>query len=171
MPHPLSLHNWCIQPVIPETIDEVVRFINNARRDMFPELCAQLKDDVARWVQSGCFLMAKDGKRLIATIGYVPYDGRFVHLENRFRGKRTVEVVRLYVLPQYRRCGLAAALFEELKRMAIQEGVGVFYLHTHPFLPGAVRFWQKRGYEVVDVEDDLVWRTTHMECVLQEGRM
>jgi hypothetical protein len=51
---------WSIEPATPKTIDEVVLFINNARRDMFPELCAQLKDDVARWVQSGCFLIARD---------------------------------------------------------------------------------------------------------------
>jgi GNAT superfamily N-acetyltransferase len=156
-----------VEPVTPEIIDEVVVFINNARRDMFPELCAQLKDDAARWVQSGCFLAARDEKRLIATIGYVPYDHRFSQLD--YSGRKTVEVVRLYVLPEKRRCGLAAVLFEELKEKAMEEGVEVLYLHTHPFLPGAVAFWEKRGFQVVDVEDDRVWRTTHMVMVLKEG--
>jgi GNAT superfamily N-acetyltransferase len=164
---------WSIEPSTPETIDEVVLFINNARRDMFPELCAQLKDDVARWVQSGCFLIARDEEeqgdgRVIATIGYVPYDHRFPQLQ--YNGKKTVEVVRLYVLPHWRRYGLAAALFEGLRKKAIREEVDVMYLHTHPFLPGALRFWDKHGFRVVDVEDDQVWRTTHMELMLKDGK-
>jgi GNAT superfamily N-acetyltransferase len=180
MPHPSSRS---IEPVTSSTLDEVVGFINNARRDMFPELCAQLKDDVAAWVQSGLFLVAReDGKKeegevvgdnnrgnVIATIGYVPYDGRFTHLEHRFRGKKTVEVVRLYVLPQWRRCGIAAALFGELKKRAEGEGVQVLYLHTHPFLPGAVGFWEKSGFRVVHVEEERVWRTTHMELAVEGG--
>lgn len=156
---------WHIQPVTPSTIDETVTFINNARRAMFPSLCAQLNDDVARWVLSGCFLTARDGDDLIATIGYVPYDHRFLQLD--YRGVKTVEVVRLYVLPKYRRCGLAARLFAELRRRAVQEGVACLYLHTHPFLPGAIAFWEKQGFGVRCVEDDVVWQTTHMECVTE----
>ncbi|AZE68210.1 acetyltransferase [Pseudomonas synxantha] len=38
----------------------------------------------------------------------------------------------------------------------------VVYLHTHPFLPGAIDFWIRQGFEVVDVEADPVWQTTHM---------
>jgi hypothetical protein len=40
----------------------------------------------------------------------------------------------------------------------------VLYLHTHPFLPGALGFWERQGFRIVDVESDPVWRTTHMEC-------
>jgi GNAT superfamily N-acetyltransferase len=165
-----SMSHWCIEPVKSETIDEVVTFINNARRDMFPELCAQLEDDVARWVQSGCFLTAQEAKsgKIIATIGYVQYDHRFSQLQ--YKRKKTVEVVRLYVLPAYRRCGIAAKLFEALEQKAMKEGVEVLYLHTHPFLPGALGFWEKRGFRVVNVEDDQLWQTTHMELVLGEKR-
>jgi GNAT superfamily N-acetyltransferase len=163
--------SWSMEPVTPSTIDEVVSFINNARRDMFPELCAQLKDDVAHWTSSRFFLTARDGKTIVATIGCVPYDGRFGHLDHRFRGKNTVEVVRLYVLPAWRRCGIAKELFGALKDKAVGEEVDVLYLHTHPFLPGAVKFWDKHGFRVVCVEDDEVWRTTHMELVLKGGNM
>ena len=160
---PLS---WTLNPVAPDTIDQVVTFINHARHDMFPTLSDQLSDDVARWVKSGYFLTARNANRdLIATIGYVPYDHRFVHLD--YRELRTVEVVRLYVLPVHRRCGLAAGLFAALKEHARKEGVECFYLHTHPFLPGAVGFWEKCGFRVASVEDDPVWQTTHMEFMLK----
>ena len=156
--------SWHIQPVTPATINETVTFINNARRAMFPKLCAQLNDDVARWVLSGHFLIARDGEEMIATIGYVPYDHRFPRLD--YKNVKTVEVVRLYVLPQYRRCGLAAKLFAELRRRAVDDGVACLYLHTHPFLPGAIAFWEKQGFVVTCTEEDEVWQTTHMEVVV-----
>ncbi|CBY01742.1 hypothetical protein IAQ61_010025 [Plenodomus lingam] len=156
---------WTISSVTPDTINEVVDFVNNARQQMFPGLCAQLNDDVSRWVLSGHFLTARKGKNIIATIGYVPYDYRFPQLE--YQNLEVVEVVRLFVLPEYRRCGLAATLFEKLKEQAVKQNIGCLYLHTHPFLPGAIRFWEKRGFAVVDVERDPAWETTHMQLRLE----
>ncbi|KAF2447501.1 acyl-CoA N-acyltransferase [Karstenula rhodostoma CBS 690.94] len=160
---------WTVEVISPTTVNEVVTFINNARHDMFPTLHTQLSDDVARWVQSGTFLAARDAtsKSLVATIGFVAYDHRFPSLH--YRDNHTVEVVRLYVLPRYRRAGLGATLFEELKGRAEEQGVRRLYLHTHPFLPGAVGFWEKRGFGVVGVERDEVWKTTHMEMLVGSG--
>ncbi|KAI8935194.1 hypothetical protein NX059_007785 [Plenodomus lindquistii] len=158
---------WTISSVTPDTVNEAVEFVNNARQQMFPELCAQLDKDVARWVQSGHFLTARKGKKIIATIGYVPYDHRFPQLD--YRDLKVVEVVRLFVLPEYRRCGLAAALFSDLKKRAVKKGVDCLYLHTHPFLPGAIRFWEKCGFTIVNVENDPVWKTTHMQLGLSRS--
>jgi GNAT superfamily N-acetyltransferase len=81
---------------------------------------------------------------------------------------KIVEVLRLFVLPQYRRHGLAASLFQALKDHAIASGVHFMYLHTHPFLPGAIRFWEKQGFNVVRVdEEDKVWQTHHMQMMLE----
>ena len=159
-----------------------MRFIKEARREMFPQLCAQRDDEVARWIQSGCFLFAtnesahtqseskdQDEKEIIATIGFVPYHHRFTHFPPYSDARRTVEVVRLFVLPPFRRCGLASALVCALKRRAVQDGVGRLYLHTHPFLPGAIAFWEKHGFGIMCVEEeDGVWRTTHMEMLVGE---
>lgn len=80
---------------------------------------------------------------------------------------KTVEVLRLFVLPQYRRHGLAATLFQSLKDHALASGVQCMYLHTHPFLPGAIRFWEKQAFDIIGVdEEDEVWRTHHMQMVL-----
>lgn len=83
-----------------------------------------------------------------------------------YQGHKTVEVVRLFVLPAFRRCGLARELYRALEAMARTEGVEVMYLHTHPFLPGAIDFWLRQGFAVVDVEADPVWQTTHMQRFL-----
>lgn len=112
-----------------------------------------------------CFLEARDGQDLVAVIGYVPYNYRFSQFD--YSHTKTAEVVRLYVLPQYRRCGLATTLFCALRERATQNKVACFYLHTHPFLPGAIKFWEKHGFQIKQVEDDPVWHTTHMEAMLK----
>ncbi|NIF28465.1 GNAT family N-acetyltransferase [Pantoea sp. Tr-811] len=163
--------NWIIQTPSRDRISEVVAFIDSARRELFPMLAGSpLPRDLADFAGTylagrGHFLEARDQGRLIAGIGYLPYDHRFAQLD--YHGKRVVEVVRLFVLPEYRRHGLAAALFAALREHAAEAGVQCLYLHTHPFLPGAIRFWERQGFALTDVEEDPVWQTTHMEHWLQ----
>jgi GNAT superfamily N-acetyltransferase len=184
-PSPVPALCWRIQPVTHEATNQVVSFIKEARRATFPELCAQRDDDITRYIQSGRFLYATDqttaaaeeeegkedaeAEEIIAIIGYVPYHHRWTHFAPYSDGRRTVEVVRLFVLPRYRRYGLASALVRELKRQAVEDGVARLYLHTHPFLPGAIAFWEKHGFGVMCVEEeDGVWRTTHMEVLIEK---
>ncbi|MBI6917779.1 GNAT family N-acetyltransferase [Pseudomonas monteilii] len=163
--------NRTLQPVARVAIAEVVAFVESARRELFPMLAAApLPHDLAHFAETyldgaGCFLEARDDGRLVAVIGYVPYDHRFVQLD--YHAERVVEVVRLFVLPAYRRQGLAGALFSALREQAVQAGIDCLYLHTHPFLPGAIAFWKRHGFAVVDVEQDPVWQTTHMQLRLR----
>lgn len=162
--------NCTLQPVARDAIAEVVAFVDSARRELFPMLAnAPLPRDLAQFAETyldgaGCFLEARDDGQLVAVIGYLPYDHRFAQLD--YHARRVVEVVRLFVSPAYRRHGLAAALFAALRERAEQAGVDCLYLHTHPFLPGAIAFWQRQGFAVVDVEQDPVWQTTHMQLRL-----
>lgn len=149
-------------------IAATVAFVMASRALIFPMLAdapmpADLSDFAGRYLPpaGGRFLVARDAGRIVAAIGYLPYDHRFAQLD--YRGRRVVEVVRLFVEPAYRRGGLARRLFEALKALAQTQGVEVLYLHTHPFLPGAIEFWQRQGFVIVDVEDEPVWRTTHMQ--------
>lgn len=123
---------------------------------------------MSRWVKHGYFLTARSKGHVVASISYVPYDNRFAQLS--YHDKRVVELGRVYVLPAYRRCGLAAAMFGKLGEHAGKQGVECLYLHTHPFLPGTIGFWEKRGFEVLGVEDDTVWQTTHMQLVIESAR-
>ncbi|WDU63904.1 GNAT family N-acetyltransferase [Pseudomonas poae] len=154
-----------IQAVAAQDIPEVLAFVLQARAELFPKLSAAgMPDDLARFEAvylkgEGQFLIARAEGRIVAAIGYLPYDGRFPQLN--YHGRKTVEVVRLFVLPAFRRFGLAGKLYRALEAKA--QGVEVVYLHTHPFLPGAIDFWVRQGFEVVDVEADPVWRTTHMQ--------
>lgn len=160
--------DWIIQPPTRDEIAETVAFVDAARRELFPLLAeSPLPRDLAHFAETyldgaGHFLVARDQGRLIAAIGYLPYDHRFGQLDYQGQ-RRVVEVVRLFVLPGYRRHGLAAALVEALGQHAVAAGVECLYLHTHPFLPGAIRFWERQGFRIVDVEADPLWQTTHMD--------
>ena len=151
---------------VPQTRD----FVLQARAALFPKLSASgMPADLAHFEQTylqgeGCFLIARQRGRIVASIGYVPYDHRFAQLD--YRGLKVVEVVRLFVLPQCRRSGVARALYDALKARAVEAEVELMYLHTHPFLAGAIEFWRRQGFTVTDVEDDPLWQTTHMQCRL-----
>ncbi len=153
-------------------IDEAIRFVMAARAEIFPMLDKSvLPTDLQRFAETyvqgeaGAFWLARCAGDIVAAVGYLPYDHRFAQLD--YRGVRTVEIVRLFVAPALRRTGLAARLFRHLREHAVSQGVEMLYLHTHPFLPGAVRFWERQDFEVVDVEADPVWQTTHMQLALR----
>ncbi|RRV04546.1 GNAT family N-acetyltransferase [Pseudomonas sp. v388] len=153
---------------IPETLDFVMR----ARAEIFPMLDPlKLPDDLARFEavylsgEGGRFLIARHEAQIVAAIGYLPYDHRFAQLD--YAGRRTVEIVRLFVAHGFRGEGLAGKIYQALKQCAEEDAIEMLYLHTHPFLPGAIGFWQKQGFEIVDVEADPVWQTTHMQRVIR----
>ncbi|MDE1164561.1 MAG: GNAT family N-acetyltransferase [Pseudomonas sp.] len=156
-----------ITPVSHPDIAATQAFIMEARAQLFPLLDPSvLPADLAAFASTylapgrGRFLIARAHGDIVAGIGYLPYDHRFEQLD--YQGQRVVEVVRLFVSPALRRCGLAARLYQAIKGLALQDGIEVLYLHTHPFLPGAIDFWHKQGLQTVDVEADPVWQTTHM---------
>ncbi|KAF5605622.1 GNAT family acetyltransferase [Fusarium pseudocircinatum] len=161
-----------IQPATHDEITAIVEFITKARADMFPFLdqsssnqMAQKEVDIFkdRYLDhpQGAFLTAYSDGRLVATIGYAAYDERFSHFS--LETENVVEILRLYVEPEWRRAGLASKLFETLVETARQSGVEQLYLHTHPFLPNAIDFWKGKGFSVITVDEDPVWQTTHMK--------
>lgn len=159
-----------IEAVQAADIPQVLSFALLARDELFPTLSATgVPQDLAQFEAlylegSGRFLIARAEGRIVASLAYRPYDGRFPQLN--YQGRKTVEVVRLYVLPAARRLGLAGRLYRSLEALARADGVEMMYLHTHPFLPGAIDFWRRQGFEVVDVEADPIWQTTHMHLPL-----
>ncbi len=148
---------------------ELLGFLLRARAAMFGTRMDQeaMPPDLERFAQNygsapGCMLAARDADgRVVGSIACRPYDHRFAHLHYDARG--VVEVVRLFVVPELRRQGLAQALFHQLQAWAAQQDVHTLYLHTHPFLPGAITFWQRMGFRLLCVDDDPLWQTTHMD--------
>jgi GNAT superfamily N-acetyltransferase len=75
------------------------------------------------------------------------------HLVERYRDGRTGQLVRVYVLSEHRRRGIARRLVDAVLDRARREGhYDTIALHTYRHSPGAVPFWQSFG--AVVVEDD-----------------
>lgn len=167
-----SLKNVSIQRV--SELLQVQSFLQSARISMFSEridpleIPADLRNFEGTYLSGcGCMLAALDSdQRVQATIAFRDYDRRFPQLN--FKQRRVVEVVRLFVAPEFRRSGLGGTLLGALTQHAKAQHVEVLYLHTHPFLPGALEFWQANGFDVIEREADPQWQTIHMQHVLPE---
>jgi ribosomal protein S18 acetylase RimI-like enzyme len=57
------------------------------------------------------------------------------------------EVKRLYVKPEYRGRGIAAALHDALQSYATNSGYRWLYLDTADNMTSAIRFYEQQGYE------------------------
>ncbi|GKT59641.1 acetyltransferase [Colletotrichum tofieldiae] len=167
-----------IKPATVDDIAEIAKLTNKARAEMFPHLgqewrAQKAEQDLATFQQTfidqpeRAYLTAHSEGKLVATVGYQHYDYRFSNLDLETEG--VVEVVRLYVDPDWRRGGLASKMFAALVQIAKEAGFKQLYLHTHPFLPGAIKFWERQGFALLRVDaDDPVWQTTHMSRSLRE---
>jgi GNAT superfamily N-acetyltransferase len=77
------------------------------------------------------------------------------------------EVKRLYVRPQRRGIGIAAALMEAVEQYARAERFQFIYLDTFEVLAAAVRFYTNRGYAEVDRYNDNPQATIFMRLDLR----
>lgn len=145
--------------------ESAVEFALYTRQLLFPEIYhGQVPKDLQNFEQHyvhdplGCFITVKDKNRIIGTIAYRAYDHRFdLNLPSN-----TVEVVKLFVLPEYRRNGIATQLCDMLFSHAKNNEITTLYLHTHPFLPAAEKFWRLQGFDVINREWIETYDTIHM---------
>lgn len=145
--------------------EPAVEFALYTRQLLFPAIYhGQIPKDLQNFEQFyvhdplGCFITVKDQNRIIGTIAYRVYDHRFdLNLPSN-----TVEVVKLFVLPEYRRKGIATQLCNMLFSHAKNSAITTLYLHTHPFLPAAEEFWTLQGFEVIQREWIDTYDTIHM---------
>lgn len=62
-----------------------------------------------------------------------------------------VWVESLYVLPEYRRRGVATALFRRAEEVAASYGEPTLYNYVHPNNQGVIDFLRSRGYSVLNL--------------------
>lgn len=152
-------------------IEQAKQFALASRLLLFPEVYqSAIPADIVHFQRLylehdlGCFIVAKSADRIIGSVAYRAYDGHFrlpmsQHLS-------TVEVVKLFVDPDYRRQGIANALCQCLFEHAQAVQIEQLYLHTHPFLPAAEYFWQKHGFQQIKREWIAQYDTIHMQRLL-----
>jgi len=57
----------------------------------------------------------------------------------------------LYVLPEYRRSGIASLLFNEVEKLAQKYGNDTVYNWVHPNNLSMIKFLEKNGYDVLNL--------------------
>lgn len=62
-----------------------------------------------------------------------------------------VWVESIFVLPEYRRQGVASALFQEAEKLAAAYGEDTVYNYVHPNNNGIIEFLKARGYTVLNL--------------------
>lgn len=171
----MSVHElYTIDKAGDEDISQVIEFMMKIRKEVFPMLSQdQLPPDLLHFKEhyiqqeNATVLAARmpDGT-LIGTIGIIPYDGRFHQLKEFYTNTPTAEIVKCYIDSTYRRLKIGTTLFREALKFSGDAGYQKLYLHTHPFLPGAISFWENQGFEIKLAEDDPIWKTVHMDMNL-----
>jgi GNAT superfamily N-acetyltransferase len=169
------MENISIYHVGADDVAEILSYILDFRRKLFPMLDpTQVPKDLQVFEQiylkntAGTFLQARTGNGdLIGVIGMLDYDYRFPYLD--IDVKKTVEVVRLFVDPKYRRTGLGTKLFQKLLEVAQEKHIERLYLHTHPFLTGAYDFWLQQGFRLMEYRDESGFLTIHMELMVNQS--
>jgi len=86
-------------------------------------------------------------------------------LAERYDSSRTAQLMRVYVVAEQRRRGIARALVEAAKNFVKAEGgYDVIYLHTSAGIPGAEAFWRSAATtEVYDARGEDTWNAIHFE--------
>ena len=166
---------YTIEKVGHEDISQVIEFMMNIRSEVFPMLSQeQLPTDLLHFKQhyierenAAVFAARMHDGTVIGTLGIIPYDGRFDQLKDLYNNIPTAEIVKCYIDSTYRRLGIGTKLFREAVEFSEDAGYQKLYLHTHPFLPGAISFWENQGFKVRLAEDDPIWKTVHMDMKLK----
>lgn len=162
---------YTIKKVQKENAEQVTMFMQKLLTELFPMTdhdhlpfdILHLNTHYMDREDAGLFVATDKAGTVLGTIGYLPYDGRFNQLNHLYEQVRTTELVRCYIDKEYRRMGIGSALYDTVLRSIHNAGYEKVYLHTHPFLPGGLSFWQAKGFILRLAEEDLVWQTLHMD--------
>lgn len=164
-----------IEEVGMEKRDEVVAFLQDMREQLSlkasnEELPEDLRDFYHHYIEvddQTMFAIMNEKGKVIGTIGIVIYDNRFDELAEFYQSYKTAEVVKCYIAADYRRQGIGTLLLDYAKQFSKEVGYDMLYLHSHPFLPGAIPFWRDKGFEDRLFVVDPVWgEIQHMDMKL-----
>ncbi|NJN31550.1 MAG: GNAT family N-acetyltransferase [Synechococcales cyanobacterium RM1_1_8] len=98
---------------------------------------------VEQHYQNGQFWVVEQGKELVATAAFLPIE----------RGRRAVEIRKMYLKPQVRRRGLGRYLLQQLEAEIAARGFQQIWLETATALTGASEFYESTGYRLPQAGD------------------
>lgn len=87
------------------------------------------------------YWVAKDGEKVIGGAGVYPTSGL---------PEDTCELVKMYLLKEYRGLGIGKALIEKCMDAANDFGYKNIYLETTPELNSAIKMYEKSGFQSIE---------------------
>ncbi|MGG3280264.1 GNAT family N-acetyltransferase [Paenibacillus solani] len=173
----LCLEKYVIREIELNELPAAMNFVMEIVREVFPMLDPNMLppdmvafEEIYHKSNTAAFLAAFDREGAItATIAFLPYDDRIPDIKGNYSIETTAELVKCYVKPELRQQGLGTELVKRLLPIARTKGYETMYLHTHRFLPGAVSFWEKQGFEF-RLEPFDSFETVHMDKKLTLAR-
>lgn len=140
---------WALNrlPNVGDTADASVP-LDLLRPDGPPGAFPDLADVVASFISvGGEFLVAETQRHLVGMAGFKPT-------------RTGAHVLRVRVHPAMRRCGIGAALMQELERGPAGSGIGRMHLDTADNQPDAIAFYRALGYTEVGRKTRPQWPCT-----------
>lgn len=95
-----------------------------------------LNVETAYWNTGGQFWVVEQDDRLVGTAGFYPMA----------RGKRAVEIRKMYLLPEVRGQGLGRFLLQALEETIAAQGYQEIWIETASVLKEAVQLYENSGY-------------------------
>lgn len=89
------------------------------------------------------FYFAKDGN---ATVGYLKINRSDAQTE--FKDDSCIEIERIYIEQEHQGKGCGTFMLNEIKKIAVSEGIRFIWLGVWEKNPGAIRFYARHGFDM-----------------------
>lgn len=121
-------------------------------------------------IKKGFFLAAIVDDKIVGTIGMrnLKYKAAlWKEYSKKLQSQKIGSIWRTYTAKEFRGVGIASHLLDLAEKNASELGYEFFYLHTSWNKADSVKFWLKRGYEILKQEQNSD-KTVHMIKKLQQ---
>lgn len=76
----------------------------------------------------------------------------FDHHPPETGSQKSVQIERIYVLPEHQNKGIGVAMLEKSEQIGQERGSDYLWLGVWKLNPGAVRFYQRFGFEIIGID-------------------
>lgn len=115
---------------------------NDQWNENYPDLAVVTAD-----IRERCLYAAKGNEKILGVITLNEFqDEEYRTVPWQRKEGKILVVHRLAVAPQFQRKGVAGKLMDFAESKAVQENYAAIRLDTYSNNPGAIRFYERRGY-------------------------
>lgn len=154
-----------------DDLNELRDFLHHGYRDLaemgFRYFASyRTTEDMRRRVSGGKCLIARLEERLVGTLTLYPQGGASLCVHYNLPG--VAHFGQFAVEPQLRRAGLGSHLLQMAERLAVGLGASSIALDTAAAAAHLIRFYRRRGYNLVDA---VQWEVTNCRSVVMSKQL